>query len=221
MYQTILKADLDRLGANWTEHQHTSIVADFGEDESSRRSALSHLSIIDLSPLPRSGLKGTDISGCADLQRCDVGQTSNRAYPQHDGSMIVRLGPGELLSLCDPCEPAGYAPFAIENPDHRCHLVNRQSSHYWFAVTGSFAAEMFAKICAVDLSADRFSELSVAQTSVARTNAIVIRNHSFAVPCYYLLGDISTIRYMWRCLADAMAEFDGRPLGLSALRAGP
>ena len=46
--------------------------------------------------------------------------------------------------------------------------VPRADSHCWFALSGLHAAEMFAKICGVDLRAHRFAEGAIAQTSVAR-----------------------------------------------------
>jgi hypothetical protein len=32
------------------------------------------------------------------------------------------------------------------------------------------------------------------------------------------LGDSASAEYLWDCLNDAMAEFDGAPVGLAALR---
>jgi len=73
---------------------------------------------------------------------------------------------------------------------------------------------MFAKLCAVDLSPDVFDYHAVAQTSVAKTSAIILRHDSKDMLCYYLLGDSSTMLYMLTCLVDAMKEFDGQVLSL-------
>ncbi len=35
---------------------------------------------------------------------------------------------------------------------------------------------------------------------------------------YHLFADNPSAEYFWDCLLDAMAEFDGRPVGLTALR---
>ncbi len=76
---------------------------------------------------------------------------------------------------------------------------------------------MLAKLCGVDLSPDTFADYSVAQTSVARTGAVIVRHDIEGTLCYYLLGESSTILYMWTCLIDVMTEFDGQILGLRAL----
>ncbi len=95
-------------------------------------------------------------------------------------------------------------------------IFRRQDSHYWFALTGVRCPAMFAKLCGVDLSPDCFASGTVAQTSVARTSAVIVRHDIEDVLCYYLLGDSSTILYMWPCLTDAMKAFDGQILTLPA-----
>ena len=98
----------------------------------------------------------------------------------------------------------------LSDANYQCYPVRRQDSHYWFSLTGERCPEMFAKLCAVDLSADTFDNLGVAQTSVARTSAIILRHDTENMLRYYLLGDSSTMLYMWTCLVDAMDEFNGQ-----------
>jgi sarcosine oxidase subunit gamma len=76
---------------------------------------------------------------------------------------------------------------------------------------------MFAKLCGVNLSPDVFVDGMVAQTSVARTSAAIVRHDVEGVLSYYLLGDSSMSLYTWNCIVDAMKEFDGEILMLPAL----
>ncbi len=118
----------------------------------------------------------------------------------------------------------------------------RDETHAWLAVTGEHAAAMFAKLCGVDLRAPAFPQGRVAQTSIARLNGVIVRDDRGdgrgddpgdgrgdgrgddpgdgrgGVPFYHLLADCAAAEYLWDCLLDAMAEFDGRPVGLTALR---
>ena len=80
-------------------------------------------------------------------------------------------------------------------------------------ITGEKASAMFAKICGIDLRAKSFDNHAIAQTSVARSNTIIIRDDLGAVPAYHMLGDSASAGYMWMCLNDAMEEFDGGPVG--------
>jgi sarcosine oxidase subunit gamma len=108
--------------------------------------------------------------------------------------------------------------WSIETADG-CYLVPRQDSHFRFMVTGRHAASAFAKICGVDLRPNTFEDLAIAQTSIAKSTAMVIRDDVGGTPAYHLLGDSASAGYMWDCLLDAMAEFGGRPVGLDALLA--
>ena len=177
----------------------------------------SALSLIDLSLLPRAGIKGKALSPWIKSQRYEIGTAPNRAYAQHDGVLIARLSPAELMLLSNPLDPSMGAMTDSRETTYRCYAVRRQDSHYWFALTGACSPATFAKLCSVDLSPDYFADHAVAQTSVARTSAVVVRNDINGTLCYYLLGDSSTILYMWTCLTDAICEFDGQVLGVRAL----
>jgi sarcosine oxidase subunit gamma len=49
-------------------------------------------------------------------------------------------------------------------------------------------------------------------------SGIVIRADLGQVPAFHLLADIASAEYLWGAVLDAMAEFDGGPVGLDALR---
>ncbi len=177
----------------------------------------SALSLIDLSQLPRAGIKGKALSPWIKSQRYEIGAASNCAYAQHDGVLIARLSPAELMLLSNPLDPSLGAMTDLRTSTYRCYAVRRQDSHYWFALTGASSPALFAKLCGVDLSPDYFADHAVAQTSVARTSAVIVRHDINGTLCYYLLGDSSTVLYMWTCLTDAMREFDGQVAGVRAL----
>ena len=94
----------------------------------------------------------------------------------------------------------------------------RADSHAWFAVTGRQASEMFAKICGIDLRLHKFPDGGIAQTSIAKINGIILRQDQGPLPLFHLLADSASADYLWDCLMDAMAEFEGAPVGLAALR---
>ncbi len=78
---------------------------------------------------------------------------------------------------------------------------------------------MFAKLCAVDLRSQSFANHRIAQTSVARANAIVIRANLAQTLVYHLLVDSASADYFLPVLLDAMSEFGGGLVGYQALRA--
>jgi sarcosine oxidase, subunit gamma len=177
---------------------------------------ISGLTLQDFSALPRFGLKGVNTQAWLDAQGFTVGRTSNRAYPQDNGCLAARLSPRELFFLCDPQRPALSVDHDYFSPGRNCYMVRRQDSHYWFAITGKKSPSLLAKLCGVNFDPRAFTDGRVAQTQVARTSAIVVRNDIHETLCYYLLGDSSYFTYMQDCVSDAMHEFGGRILGTQA-----
>ncbi len=195
------------------------------------------LGLVDLSALPRIGFKGAGTAEWLADQGVAVADDSNWARRQADGALAARLAPSEVLLLGDlagtgaltrrlaqawaagelPPQPLASAKPPAK-PGPRGYPVPRQDSHAWFLVTGEHAAAMFAKLCAVDLRPARFALGRIAQTMLAEASAIVVRDDLASVPAYHLLANSAAAEYLWDCLTDAMAEFDGRPVGWSAVR---
>ncbi|MGI9434254.1 MAG: sarcosine oxidase [Geminicoccaceae bacterium] len=225
-----LPTDVKRRSAHYRKLRQEAAV--FGEvagcvlpmryrDAGDERAAARNLGLVELSPLQRIGFKGRAVLSRMNTDGVTLEFRPNRAFRQKDGTLAAVLAMTEVL-LLSPLngEAAGLdklaAGWSIETADGS-YLVPRRDTHYWFLVTGEQASSMFAKICGVDLGPKNFDNLTVAQTSIAKSTAIVIRDDRDEMPAYHLLGDSASAGYMWDCLMDAMAEFDGRPIGLAAL----
>jgi sarcosine oxidase subunit gamma len=218
---------LAEAGARFGSLGDTAVALDFG-DAAAEAEAARRLGLADLSPVPRTGFKGAGTAEWLAGQGVDVSAESNRAVRQPGGELAARLAPGEVLILgAGEAESEGLTavleaawaanPLPPETP--RGFPLPRRDSHAWFLVSGGAAAAMFAKLCGVDLRPEKFPDLSVAQTSVARISAIVIRDDREGTLAYHLLTDSASAEYLWDCLLDAMTEFEGRPVGLAAVRA--
>ena len=144
------------------------------------------ISIVDLTCLPRTGIKGKDLSPWIQTTGYDIGAESNRAYLQSDGMLVARLSPGELMLLADPSDPSDeMMAFSLED-DYQCYSVRRQDSHYWFSLAGALCSDMFAKLC-VDLSGANFQNHSIAD----------IRREQVFAKDYASVGGNT-----WSCLAE-------------------
>ncbi len=178
------------------------------------------LNLIDLSVLPRWGLKGRGSLVWLEQLGAQMPAADNLAIVQRDGSIVVRLSPGEALVLAPfrgECALAEKINSLPADGSGACYPAPRRDSHCWFAVTGRRTSDMFAKLCAVDLSQDRFSNGRVAQTSVARLSAIVIRHDLNGSLAFSILADSASAEYLWDCLLDAITEFAGVVCGIDAL----
>ncbi len=220
VYQKLLA-----LGARFGEVNDAAVALAYGDETPAHEAEQARsLGLVDLSPLTRCGFKGAGSAEWLAGQGVEVPGESNRAAQQSDSCLAARLAPGEVLLLGDlagtSTVPARLlaAWEADEAPGVRGFPVPRQDSHAWFAVSGEHAAAMFSKLCGVDLRPRVFDDGAIAQTSVARLNAIIIRRDMGSTPSYHLLPDSASAAYLWDCLTDAMSEFRGAPVGLEALR---
>ena len=214
---------LEAHGARFEPLGGFAVATDFGREATAEAAQAESLGLADLTPFPRIGFKGWNIAPWLAGNGAEMGEASNRAYPQADGTRIARLAPGEALVLAD----RGGAGPLIETLDQAwsmaeadgCFRVARDETSCWLLLTGTHAPSMLAKVCAVDLRPQAFTPDAIAQTNVARLNVIVIRGDLGPVPAYDLITDLASAVYLWGALLDAMAEYDGAPIGLAAIRA--
>jgi sarcosine oxidase subunit gamma len=218
-YRTLI-----REGARFYALADAAVAFDYGVPDAEHAQAR-RLGLADLSPLPRAGFKGREAIQWLKGQGLTIGDQNNRAWRQgqsHD-PVVARLADTEALILGDIAAQGDLCArlegsYEAEKPA-RCYHVPRRHGSACFAVTGEHAGSMFAKLCGVDLRHHKFSTGSVAQTSLARMNVVVIRSDLGDTPVFFLVFDSASADYLWGCLKDAMAEFDGAPVGHAALLA--
>ena len=214
---------LEAHGARFEPLGGYAVASDFGRDAAAEAAQAGSLGLADLTPFPRIGFKGWNIAPWLASHGAEMSEASNRAYPQADGTHIARLAPGEALVLADrggagPLIQTLDGAWSMAEADG-CFCVARDETSCWLLLTGTHAPSMLAKVCAVDLRPQVFAPDAIAQTNVARLNVIVVRGDLGQVPAYDLITDLASAVYLWGALLDAMAEYDGAPIGLAAIRA--
>jgi sarcosine oxidase, subunit gamma len=209
-------------GARFEELAGSAVVADYsGAGDEAHQST--QLALADLSTLPRTGFKGTGAPDWLEEHGAKLPNSPNQAAQQEDGSLVARLSNDESLILGDLNAESTLPSMLQERwsleSARRVYPLPRRDSHCWFALTGKHASAMLAKVCGVDMRTHKFAAGTVAQTSLARVNAIILRNDLATTSCLFILSDVSSAEYLWDALLDAMAEFEGCPVGIAALRA--
>ena len=205
---------LTAAGARFTELDGAAVAKCYAAEGNAAR-----LGLADLSPLDRAGIKGRGTFAWLGEGGLPAPEANNRAARHEAGGLVARLADNEALLLRGLDGDADWIS-GLDLPQGRdAYPAPRRDSHAWFLVTGTDAAACLAKLCGVDLRAHKFADLAVAQTSLATISAIIIRDDRGRAPAYHLLADSASSPYLWDCLIDAMAEFDGGPVGLRALRA--
>lgn len=212
-----LRRQLEAAGATWRDIADAAIAETVGTPASAGAVA-----IADLSPLPRLGFKGKGTIEAAQRRGIVLEATPNRAFRQPDGGLCLVLAPGEIILLSNLAGDGARlaqleASWRIED-EERTYPMPRRDSHAWLAVAGQAAPEMLAKLCAVDLRSAKFADFSIAQTSIAKMSAIVVRADIGPNPLFHLLADSAAALYFCECLMDAAEEFSGRLVGLKTLQ---
>lgn len=209
-------------GAEFEEAGAAATVSHYQGSDNERQLA-QHLGLADLSALVRAGFKGAGALAWGAQQGLQLPGAPNRAQLQTDGSLVARLSQEEMLILTDLHLRSSLAvdiPRAGSTASAEgVYLLPRSDSHCWFALTGMQASEVFSTLCGVDLRNHKFAPGAVAQTSLARVNAIIIRHDLAGTPGFYILSDITSAEFLWFSLLDAMRTLDGGTVGIAALRA--
>jgi sarcosine oxidase, subunit gamma len=217
-----LRRQLESANASWSDLGDTAVAASVPSNAGSKS-----LYLADLSALPRIGFKGRGTVAAMKARGVMVEAEPNKAFVQENGGLCLVLAPGEVILLGDPLaanakkDLANFdqmlASWKLED-EERTYPLLRRDSHAWFALGGEKSAHMLAKVCAVDLRPHKFTNLSIAQTSVAKMSAIVTRADIGDSLNYHLLADSAAALYFWGCLMDAAHEFGGQIVGLTALQ---
>lgn len=212
---------LQAAGCTWRARERTAVAATVPHPAAppdDRVGRVGGVGLADLSPLTRWGVKGTGALDWLRAASWPVPDINNRAGRQRDGALVVRLGDGEALLLEATTAPSpALRKLMADALPPRCYAVPREDSHLWFRLVGAQGPECLAKVCGVDFRLHRFADLSVAQTSLARLSAIIVRDDDRAGAAFHILADSASALYLWDCLIDAMAEFSGRLFGLDDL----
>jgi sarcosine oxidase subunit gamma len=211
-----LRRKLQAAGAEWRKLDDIAVADTVGE------AAAGGIVIADLSPLPRLGFKGRGTVPAMQARSIALEPTANRAFRQPDGGLCLVLAPGEVILLSNLNGDGERlaqleANWRIED-EERTYPLSRRDSHAWLAVAGEALPEMFAKLCAIDLRREKFTDLAIAQTSIAKMSAILTRADMGTTPVFHLLVDSAAALYFCDCLLDAADEFGGRIVGLKALQ---
>jgi sarcosine oxidase subunit gamma len=206
--RTPLRSALAKAGATWTMTPagDAAISDGLGSVDAAR-----HLAITDLSPLPRLGFKGRETIPGMQKRGITVEATPNRCFRQTDGSLCLVLAASEVILLSPLGGDGGkfqdlHDSWRLDDGE-RTYPMLRRDSQAWLVVTGAKAPEMLAKICGIDFRLNKFPDLSIAQTSVAKISAIVTRADLGSTPAFHILADSASALYFFDCLIDAAQEF--------------
>ncbi|MDR0633850.1 MAG: hypothetical protein LBF91_02605 [Azoarcus sp.] len=205
-------------------HPHAAFL-DLGHalivDRHKETENLGECALADLTNLPRLGLRGPTAAQRLLAESLPIPDAPNRLARAPSGETLLRLSRTEYLLLGSFAD-RGARVRALESElpqagENGLYLLPRQDSHAWFWLGGPRRADVMAKLCGVDLSPAAFAGDAIAQTSVARLDAIVAGDGKPEPDAFHLLFDRPSAAYLWDALLDAMREFGGGPVGFATV----
>ena len=183
-------------------------------DPSADHETARHLGFIDLSVLPKLGIKGPSAAAWLAEQSLPVPANTYDAASCDDGSCLVRLGVDEFLI---EQHPGGSRVVELTelltSPVPGVYPVCREDAT--FVLTGASAGEVMAQTCGVDMS--RADRDRLIMTRVAGVSCSILPQMLGDLPCHRLWLDPSFAAGLWDALAQIVGELGGRVIGAGCL----
>ena len=186
---------------------------------SSAHNSAQQSALLDLTVMARTGFRGANAAAHLEQAGLPVPAKPNQLAVSANGELVLRLSHKEFWIL-GSLKDDGAAVTQLTTDSlvrESVYPLYCQHSHGYFVMTGQHLADTMAKICGVDLRIEAFPVGAIAQTSLARVNAVIAHHEINGIPAFIILSDISSSEYLWSALLDAMDEFGGQAIGRAAL----
>jgi sarcosine oxidase subunit gamma len=151
----------------------------------------------DLTASPRFGLKGG--GSAAWLTAHGIALPALNRIGAYRGMRILRLGNDDILLLAEGAGGALAELKAVWASDSRPKGYSswREEGWAWLRISGPQAPQAMARLCAVDLRADKFGADDIAQTRVGQIEAVTFRSQAG----FDVLFDVTASAYFARTAA--------------------
>lgn len=174
---------------------------------------VTELEIVDLSFIPRFGVKGAGAEAWLATQSIAVPDFPNSWCFLSKGGIIARLGTNEFL-----IEDRTIAPQLItdcKSPPPKVYPVLRQDLA--IALIGLQVNELLLQTCSFNFQALSITENPVILTSMAGVNVTVIPGVLQEQPFYRIWCDCTFGAYLWQTLKAIAIELDGSEFDVKTL----
>ncbi len=176
------------------------LTIESGWEVSARRSDAA-LRITDCTPLAKILLLAPEDGA--------FGVPFGRAERDAEGGLIVGSAPGEWTLFGAPGAERRLAERAADEvPTGKGAVFDLTHGRAAMRITGSRAATLLAKVCAIDLAEEMAPDGAAFRSSVAKVVTDVVRDEIGGQRSYLIHCDRALGQYLFDALLDAGAEFD-------------
>ena len=200
---------LQQLEGTWQEINGMRVIYSLPDDEVNA----ARLGIVDLSFLPRFGVKGAGAASWLTTQSIPIPDRPNSWNALAEGGIIARLGMSEFLIEDSAISPQ--LTKACKSPPAKVYPVLRQDLA--IALIGSQVNELLLQTCSFNFRALSIAEHPVILTSIAGVNVTVIPKVCHGQPFYKVWCDVTFGAYLWETLSGIAIELGGGAIGVGTL----
>lgn len=155
----------------------------------------------------RFGVRGANARRWLESQPTACPEQPNRIIEHGESTLVMALSHREFWVLDTEAAAGTQMPESQAlGPD--TYPLFCQHSHAWLVLSGPARSQVMAKLCGVDLREGVFPLGHVAQTQMARINAVVAHHTLSEQAVFSLFVDASLAQYAIEALEDAISEFD-------------
>lgn len=214
-----------RHGATMVEEAGWQRPRSYGDPAGEATKARAAVGLLDLSPLGKISVKGTALR--ATLEAAWPGSTAGadarRAVrPGQGGPLIGGLSEQEVLVLTAPVDREAtldrleQCAAATTTATVDAQVVDVTSGLAGLRVVGPRARDLLRLCTALDVRETQFPNQALAETSLARVHALVVRDDLGGLSAFSIFFDRDYAEFVWDWLFHAGHDLGIVPLGLAA-----
>jgi heterotetrameric sarcosine oxidase gamma subunit len=139
-----------------------------------------------------------------------------------EGGYVYRLRPDQFFVVTPPggeAEMVTRLEKAVADGGAFVTVTDLSQGLAEMRLIGPNSRSVLSKVCGLDFGADAFPNLTVKQTSLAKTRQLLIRRDFGSLPAFTFAGAQSLSAYVWEVVMEAGQEFGIVPIGVAAMRA--
>jgi glycine cleavage system aminomethyltransferase T len=215
-------------GATLVERDGWLLPRSYGNPTVEQRALREAVGLIDISERGKVDLKSDDLDAALGAAFKGLGRVEvRRAVPAGEGGTmrVCRLTEGQalLVTAPDALQNALDALGRVASAQACTHLTNLTSALCGLRLVGPKAPAVLERLSWLDLAPDRFADGALAQGSVARIHALIVRHDvaggrmQYAPTGYDLYVDRDLGAYLWDVLLEQGAPLGLKPVGYEVI----
>jgi aminomethyltransferase len=205
-------------GAALVERNGWLLPRSYGNPAAEQTALRETVGLLDISESGKIGLKSDDLDAALGAAFKGIGRVGvGMALPAGDRgtTRVCRLTEGQALLVTAPDALRGTLDALGKVASaHTCtHLTDLTSALCGLRLVGPRAPAVLERLSWLDLAPDRFTDGALAQGSVARIHALIVRRDMVGLTGYDLYVDRDLGAYLWNVLLEQGAPLGLKPVG--------